>query len=133
MIQATESFFDFHGALLSQYPLEWQRSIVNRLVRTYGAEANEILGEINSEALQQDPQAYIKAEVNHTIKKEMVVCMADFYVRRTGLLYFDIKQVASSLKQVSNIFSDEFNWSEAHRQSEISAMQNLISQAMEFR
>jgi glycerol-3-phosphate dehydrogenase len=129
----TESFFDFHGALLSQYPLEWQRSIVNRLVRTYGAEANEILGEINSEALRQDPQAYIKAEVNHTIKKEMVVCLADFYVRRTGLLYFDIKQVASSLKQVSNIFSDEFNWSEEHRQREISAMQNLISQATEFR
>jgi glycerol-3-phosphate dehydrogenase len=46
----------------------------------------------------------LKAELEFTLKHEMVTCPADFFIRRTGKLYFDIDEVRKYLEPVLSYF-----------------------------
>lgn len=50
-------------------------------------------------------------ELNYAIDYEMAVNPVDFFVRRTGALYFDIELVKAWKKPVTDHMADRFNWS----------------------
>ncbi len=54
--------------------------------------------------------AWIKAEVWYLVNNEMVTNLADFFIRRTGMIHFYIKQIPDMLELVSNELADLLEW-----------------------
>lgn len=52
------------------------------------------------------------AELHYSIEKEMVYTPSDFFIRRTGLLYFDISAVQKYKEAVIDIMSERIGYSE---------------------
>ena len=74
------------------------------LVTTYGKQTDAILDTFESLKEQNALHALIRAEVRFTIDHERVSTPLDFYIRRTGRLYFDIEQVRDTMNAVFDEF-----------------------------
>lgn len=82
------------------------------LVTTYGKQAETIL-ELYAKIKGNDPQEnMIRAEVQFAIAYEKALNPLDFFIRRTGRLYFDIKSVRQYKEAVFEEFQKSYNYSD---------------------
>ena len=75
------------------------------LVTNYGKQTELILDAFESMNDKEALDALIRAEVRFTIDYERVSTPMDFYIRRTGRLYFDIEQ----LRETQDVVFEEFH------------------------
>ncbi len=78
------------------------------LVTTYGKQTETILKDYS---IQKDKDPYIrmaKAELHYGIKYEMITSPMDFFIRRTGRLYFDIESIPFLLDPILDEFKSIF-------------------------
>ena len=70
------------------------------LVTNYGTQTETIL-EYYAELTDEDPHVRMaKAELRFGINYEMVMTPMDFFIRRTGRLYFDIQSVRNLMEPI---------------------------------
>ncbi len=82
------------------------------LVTTYGKQAGTIL-ELYAKIKGNDPQEnMIRAEVQFAIAYEKALNPLDFFIRRTGRLYFDIESVRQYKEAVFEEFQKSYNYSD---------------------
>ena len=74
------------------------------LVHTYGKQTEEILKLYHNFTGDDNPEKLIKAEFHFTVEYEISQNPIDFFIRRTGRMYFDIE----SVKQYSSIILEEY-------------------------
>lgn len=81
----------------------------------YGTNSGEIL-EIAYDvyrSIPKDPDLLaLIAELHYCLQQEMVATLCDFYIRRTGALYFDRPNILTYLDDVIKVFISEFDWDE---------------------
>ncbi len=82
------------------------------LVTNYGKQAETILNTYNSFKNKEAHLRMLRAELQFGIENEMVLNPMDFFIRRTGRLYFDIESIRSYLKPVLEDFKKAFGYSE---------------------
>lgn len=105
-------------------------SILDELFDKYGAETEKIVAYAydiyNKNRSEQNPLK--KAELLYSIQYEQVLKPADFYIRRTGMLYFNRNRIVEAQEQLGNLwhevlgldyaseqrYRDEFDQSYAH-------------------
>lgn len=78
------------------------------LVTTYGKQADTILEDYS---ILKDKDPYIriaKAELHYGINYEMIASPMDFFIRRTGRLYFDIESIPFLLDPILDEFKSIF-------------------------
>jgi glycerol-3-phosphate dehydrogenase len=79
---------------------------------------------------ESDPEKRLfKAVLEFCLYHEMTASLADFFVRRTGLLYFDIRQVLKHQEWVSIYMQQFFGWTDDRRMNELKQMNELLSHA----
>ncbi len=79
------------------------------LVTTYGIQTETILEKFNV-IKDDDPHLRLaKAELHFGIEFEMVTSPMDFFIRRTGRLYFDINSIRLLMDPILNEFEQIFN------------------------
>lgn len=105
----------------------------NYLVHLYGTQASDIL-----EYALQNPKTdreidLTLAELWFGIHHEMIARSSDFFVRRTGLLYFDLPKLQKVKASVLEALAKYFSWSEEQTQKESDEIDLLISQACQFK
>ena len=87
-----------------------------RLVRMYGTNVEHVMS--YSEATSELPRA-LYAALRYSIEHEMTMTPADFFVRRTGMIYFDLPAVERYKEAVLHIMAEQLHYSdeekEAHR------------------
>ncbi|MDF2814873.1 MAG: glycerol-3-phosphate dehydrogenase, partial [Paenibacillus sp.] len=87
-----------------------------RLVRRYGTNVDEVLERVRklrpAAGTERLPEEAVRAELSYSIEREMTVKAVDFFVRRTGALYFDIHWVNRWKVQVISWMKEYFDWSE---------------------
>jgi len=82
------------------------------LVTTYGKQSESIL-ELYAKIKDDKPkERIIRAEAQFGIAHEMALNPLDFFIRRTGRLYFDIDSVRKYKKPVFEEFQKAYNYSE---------------------
>ncbi len=59
-----------------------------------------------------EPKKMLKAEVLFCIENEMTCTPTDFFIRRTGRLFFDPKSVILYKEFVISLFKNCFSWDE---------------------
>ncbi len=94
-------------------------SEAEELARRYGSNVSNIFTKINAfrkkaEHFGLSPSVY--ALLRYGIEEEMVQTPLDFFVRRTGALYFDIKWVERWKDPVIHCMCDTFQWTDDERE-----------------
>ncbi|MDX1364286.1 MAG: glycerol-3-phosphate dehydrogenase/oxidase [Arenibacter latericius] len=74
------------------------------LVTNYGKQTESILAEYAKQKDQDHAIGMAKAELKFAIEHEMVITPMDFFIRRTGRLYFDIESVKKLMEPILEEF-----------------------------
>jgi glycerol-3-phosphate dehydrogenase len=95
----------------------------DQLVRRYGSNTDDIyllMDRHRLEAEQYGVPAWLLAILIYSIEKEMTVKPADFFIRRTGALFFNITFVEEWKEPVIAYMTERFGWSaeQAHKYRE---------------
>jgi glycerol-3-phosphate dehydrogenase len=82
------------------------------LVTTYGHQTETILEYYNRRTEEDNATKLVLAELEFGIVYEMIQNPMDFFIRRTGRLYFDIDSIANYLEPVLAYFKEVFKTDE---------------------
>lgn len=78
-------------------------------------------------------KAWLKAEIWYGVNYESVVKLSDFFIRRTGMIFFEIDKIAELADDASLILKDFLNKSEEKRLQELAELQLEINRATNFK
>jgi glycerol-3-phosphate dehydrogenase len=106
---------------------------VNYLVDNYGRQTDAILKIMPNFEGNLPENALLYAELQFSIQNEMTTTPRDFFIRRTGRLYFLIETIEKSLPIIFNDFKSYFNWDEATFQDEIARFQHEFEGVTAFK
>lgn len=103
------------------------------LTTVYGRQAEQILDSYQQQdaTLPADVRLQI-AEVEYGIHHEMIASLSDFFVRRTGRLYFDIGSIPPALEQVATVMQTKLNWSDQKLAKEKEELSILLYDAQHY-
>ncbi len=102
------------------------------LVSTYGQQTDKIIEQASHFTNETIEERLIRAEVWYSVHYEMANGLADFFVRRTGRLYFDIHSVSHYLNLVTKDLSIYLDWNTDRIQQEQQALALLLEDARTF-
>lgn len=101
----------------------------NYLVSNYGKQSEIILNYMTQLPDTKDDFALAKSELWFTTQYEMVVSPLDFFVRRTGMLFFHINRLRSLMNPLLNEFKTSFGWNDSQYQEELNKLNQAINEA----
>ncbi|MFT7449494.1 MAG: glycerol kinase [Patescibacteria group bacterium] len=101
------------------------------LVTTYGKQTEVILDKMETFS-DAGEIALTRAELWYGVQYEMVNSFEDFYVRRTGRLYFDINSIAETREAVTKDMMKYLNWDKERLVLENKKLDALIYDATHY-
>ncbi|WP_276374923.1 glycerol-3-phosphate dehydrogenase/oxidase [Chryseolinea sp. H1M3-3] len=103
------------------------------LVENYGQQVVIILDHWADRDTQENPElSLLKAELIFCIQYEMVCTLADFFVRRTGLINFDIQKVIRCKTEIAEVCKIYLGWSNERVSKELNELDQLIASITAF-
>jgi glycerol-3-phosphate dehydrogenase len=102
------------------------------LVSNYGLATDKIIVGMDEFKDLAPEHRLIRSELKYCIENEMVFSLPDFFIRRTGRLYFDINSVRSNFNLILNDFESYFGWSKEKVKAEREAMEVAILEVSVF-
>jgi len=102
------------------------------LVENYGQQAEVIINYAGKPSPGEAEIAMLKAELWYCLNHEMVCNLKDFFVRRTGLVYFDIHKVLKWKEVIAQECKDYFSWDDARTSRELTELEGLIKELTNF-
>jgi glycerol-3-phosphate dehydrogenase len=103
------------------------------LVENFGRQSDEILTSLESNFDSSTPElSFLKAELDFCLQNEMVCSLQDFLVRRTGLMYFDIRMVKDHKESIAQEMKSKLGWSDERLSGELSQIDLLINEITSF-
>ena len=105
---------------------------VDYLVGNYGKQCDLILQQMKAYSDQDANIRLARAELWFGVHHELVFDSMDFFVRRTGRLYFDIKSIPPIIDIVLADLKYYFNWTSEKVQTERQELEQAIKEAFNF-
>lgn len=102
------------------------------LVSTYGKQASQIIGHAKNFSNKDPLHRFVRSELWYCIHFEMVNSLSDFFVRRTGRLYFNIGDVQKYAEMVLQDFIEYLQWDNKRIELEKQAMDRLLQDATTY-
>lgn len=101
-------------------------------IQTYGANVDYLFANYANrqvEAVEENIDSVVFAELLYAIEYELAYKPADFFVRRTGALFFNIDWVKEYLDSVTSYMAKVLKWTEAEKLSYVAEMKQFIAEA----
>ncbi len=101
------------------------------LTQMYGANVDEVFHryyKMKGQDLDLDPLVY--AMLTYSMEHEHTVKPADFFVRRTGALFFDIHWVHKHKESVITFMAQEYGWTEDQIENYTGELEVLLEEAV---
>ncbi|RMB57110.1 glycerol kinase [Dokdonia sinensis] len=102
------------------------------LATTYGKQADAIIDKMDFFLNDSPEERLIRAELWYSVHHEMTNALVDFFVRRTGRLYFDIHSVHQYRLLVQEDMIKYLGWDEARVIKENNYLDMLLQDASEY-
>jgi len=102
------------------------------LVYNYGQQTDVILKKFDALLDENQQQRLIKAEVWFTINYEMACTPTDFFMRRTGRLFFDMPSVKEYKSLVLQEFKNMFLWDDKTTDIHLNTLDKNLKEAVTF-
>jgi glycerol-3-phosphate dehydrogenase len=107
---------------------------VERLFYRYGANASQILEVASKDyADHSSEEALLKSELDYAVAHEMVHGIADFFHRRTGMIYFEYPQVGRQKEKVLEHLATHFEWDEDRKRKEMEELNHILEEVIHFK
>jgi glycerol-3-phosphate dehydrogenase len=103
------------------------------MVHLFGKQADAIIDLAMKEANSDPEVALALAKLWFTLGEEMVVKATDFFIRRTGFLYFDIHRLQKVKEPILLAMANHFQWDADRLQQEREEMDSVLSQTLNFK
>jgi glycerol-3-phosphate dehydrogenase len=116
---------------LKPYPLSGYTA--RYLVEAYGKQADVILDQMGETEYNEAELSLLKAEAWYTVHHEMVVTLQDFFIRRTGLLYFEIRKVKQHKHAIALYLQSLLGWDNGRVAAELKALDKVIADVTQFK
>jgi glycerol-3-phosphate dehydrogenase len=100
----------------------------SRLLHRYGSQTFSICKNYKEENFT----SLIEAEAHFTMKHELTLTLLDFFVRRTGYMYFSINTVVKNVEIIGQVFANHYNWSAERLKNEIESVKEEIKNRSQF-
>jgi glycerol-3-phosphate dehydrogenase len=110
-------------------------SLQNRaeyLVTAFGKQTDEIISLLKKENEHDVDLCLTFAELNFCFEKEMILSASDFFVRRTGMLYFNLPLLKKVIEPCLQKMKTIFNWGDEEFINQKREMELLIEKASHF-
>lgn len=138
-IPLTESNFknysevkNYKGSLAIKLRVLNLEDFVGYLVHNYGKQCDAIMNRLSNNLEKDTELALLKAELWLGFEYEMVLKPADFLVRRTGLLYFNILRLRKYKEAILREFKVQFGWTKDQSVLEKEILEKIISESNGF-
>lgn len=102
------------------------------LVHNYGRQTDLILEHLKNNVEKDADLALAKAELWFCLNHEMVISATDFFVRRTGMLYFNRQRVDRLLPTILLELKNQFGWSDFEMDSQKKQIEQSVQKAYKF-
>ncbi|WP_299064367.1 FAD-dependent oxidoreductase [uncultured Polaribacter sp.] len=102
------------------------------LVHNYGKQTDIILQKFDDLMHDNMQEKMIKAEVWFAINYEMTCTPTDFFMRRTGRLFFDANSVYTHKDLVIQLFNNQFNWDENQKEKNSKELDEKLTSILNF-
>ena len=102
------------------------------LVHNYGKQTDIILQKFDDLMHDNMQEKMLKSEVWFTINNEMTCSPTDFFMRRTGRLFFDTQSVFLYKEFVLNEFKNHFSWDEKKTEKHLEELEENLKIATTF-
>lgn len=99
------------------------------LVYNYGRQSDVILSHLMEMNESFSELSLAKAELWFSIHHEMVISPLDFFVRRTGMLFFHMDRLPALIQPIMEEFKKYFEWSDEKLNMEINKVTQAIQEA----
>ena len=101
----------------------------NMLIQRYGSNVDIVFGLYREAAERMDIDPLVYAGLRYAIDFERAYTPADFFIRRTGALFFDLAWVRNHKERVIDFMKQEFNWTEYQLKTYTAELEVLIFEA----
>ncbi|QVY64571.1 glycerol-3-phosphate dehydrogenase/oxidase [Polaribacter sp. Q13] len=112
--------------------VDFDRKDAEYLVHNYGKQTDIILQKFDDLMHDNMQEKLIQAEVWFTINYEMTCTPTDFFMRRTGRLFFDSRSVLLYKEYVLDLFKTHFSWDEKTAEKYLKELEEKIQLATTF-
>jgi glycerol-3-phosphate dehydrogenase len=105
----------------------------DKIVQRYGANMDTVLKlfrEKHSEAEQENMDPLVFAELHYALKYEAIYKPADFFVRRTGALFFEIEWVKAHKDNIIHYMAKELSWTDTQQKTYTEELDQLLYDAL---
>lgn len=116
---------------LKPYPLSGYTP--RNLVEAYGRQTDVILAQMGDADYSEAEISLLKAEAWYAVHHEMVATLQDFFVRRTGLIYFEIRKVKQYKHEIALYFQSVLGWDDERMVTELKALEKVIEDVTQFK
>jgi glycerol-3-phosphate dehydrogenase len=99
------------------------------LVSNYGRQSDTILKQLNKQNQTVSDIDLAQAELWYCVHYEMVVSVLDFFVRRTGMLFFHMDRLPRLINPILEAFRNYFNWDDEKVKQERLNLEKAIAEA----
>jgi glycerol-3-phosphate dehydrogenase len=106
--------------------------MANYLVGNYGKQCEIIFTRLKENLEKDVDVALAKAELWFCMKHEMVISPTDFFIRRTGMLYFNMPRLMKIMEPILLEFKTKFAWNDNSMSIERAALEKSIHQSVNF-
>ncbi len=105
-----------------------------RLFYRYGMNIDKISGKAFDyyAETRNTKLSWLKAELEYSVNYESTVTLSDFFIRRTGMIFFYIDEINDILTDAANILSELLNRSNAEKQKDIDFLREELKTATVF-
>ncbi|NQX63387.1 glycerol-3-phosphate dehydrogenase/oxidase [Paenibacillus qinlingensis] len=103
------------------------------LAQRYGSNVDTVfalLEQHRGEAARLGMPAAVLAALVYAVEREMVVKPADFFIRRTGALFFDIAWARQWKAPATAFLAERFGWSEAQTAAYTAELEQMLHEAV---
>jgi glycerol-3-phosphate dehydrogenase len=115
-------------------PSSFSPHVPRYLVENYGDQTRAILNDFDQRKMTDEPDlALLKSELYFCLRYEMVCTPLDFFIRRTGLVNFDIHRVIKWKDKILTEFEIYFSWSKEKTSRELQSLDRQLSSVVAFK
>lgn len=99
------------------------------LVETYGRQTDDILFGLEKFSGDDSNVNLARSELFFTLENEMVQTPLDFFIRRTGMLFFDMPRLKLVMNTILGDFKEYFSWKDEQYKQELAKLEHAIQEA----
>ncbi|HEX9730325.1 MAG TPA: glycerol-3-phosphate dehydrogenase/oxidase [Gemmatimonadales bacterium] len=111
--------------------------VAQHLVRAYGTEAPAVIRLAKGDRRLAEPivpgHPALRAELFHSIRREMAVTLSDLLIRRTHVFYETANHAVAQAPELVDLVGAELRWDPARKASELAAYLEEAAQGTRFR